>query len=136
MRYKLPWAQLDAVQIEAAARAVTASIPGAELEILTSADRVVCYFTMSIAAARELDRIWGSDFDERLAQGAGPPPEGITIQVDFWHREADPDWGLEAYCEFEFDTARSGNGVCCNGAMEVTERLARHFGVEGKPSWE
>src|SRR5262245_60554896 len=136
MRYKLPWPQLDPVQIGAAARAVTASLPRAEFEVLTSAELVTCYFTMGIAEARALDEIWGSDFDKRLAQGEGRPAEGITIQVDFWHHAADPDWGQEEYCEFEFDTARSGNWVCCNGAMEITERLARHFGVEGRPSWE
>jgi hypothetical protein len=136
MRYKLPWQQLEPVQIEAAARAAAASIPGAEIEALASAELVTCYFTMGIAEARELDRTWGGGFDERLARAAEQPPDKVAIQVDFWHRQADPDWGLEEYCEFEFDTGRSGNWLCCNAALEITERLARHFGVEGQPSWE
>jgi len=110
MRDKLSCQRLDPVQIEAAARAVTASIPGLELEISSGKDWATCYFTMGVTEARKLDSTLGSDFDKRLAEVGEEPQEKITIQIDFWHHAADPDLDQEAYCEFEYDTGRSAIG--------------------------
>ena len=56
--YRLKWRELDRDQIEAAARVVTASLPGSSVEVTARggwADWIDCYFRLSLALARALE---------------------------------------------------------------------------------
>ncbi len=85
--YRLPWAELDTARIQAAARAVVATLPGALLDVKPRSDltgRVVsCYFGLPLSLARMLEPT-PADLDREVAS-AGPlgiadPP---WVQIDF-----------------------------------------------------
>lgn len=140
MIYRLPWCALDAGRIEAAARAVAASLPGAALEVQPRADLqgrlVTCYFGLPLPLARKLETL-PADFEGTVA-AAGPlgVAEPVWVQIDFVADDEERPRGSGSFCRFEFDTAASGNGLCTGAACAIAERLGRHFGVRGRASWE
>ncbi len=138
--YRLPWAELDMAQIEAVARAVVATLPGARLDVKPRSDltgRVVsCYFGLPLSLARMLEST-PADLDREAAL-AGPlgiadPP---WVQIDFVADDEEWPAGSGSYCRFAFDTGDSGNGLCTGAVQEIAERFGRHFGVRGRASWE
>jgi hypothetical protein len=137
--YRLPWHELDTGRIEEAARAVAASLPGTLLKIAPRPHfpgAISCYFGVPVSLARRLEPS-ATDLDEKIAS-AGPlgiadPP---WVQIDFVASDEERPPGSGFVCYFEFDTSRSGNGLCSGAACEIAERLGRHFGVSGRPSWE
>lgn len=138
--YRLPWRDLDAARVEAAARAVAETLPGSLLDVKPRADltgRVItCYFGLALPLARALEPT-PADLDRKVTSagplGVADPP---WVQVDFV--ADDEEWvpGSGSFCRFEFDTADSGNGLCTGAVAEIAERFGRHFGVRGRASWE
>jgi hypothetical protein len=138
--YRLPWRDLDAAQVEAAARAVAATLPGALLEVTPRADltgRVItCYFGLPLPLARSLEPT-PADLDRKVAStgplGVADPP---WVQIDFVADDEEWPPGSGSFCRFAFDTADSGNRLCTGAAQEIAQRFGRHFGVRGRASWE
>lgn len=140
MIYRLPWRDLDAAQVEAAARSVATTLPGALLEVRPRNDltgRVItCYYGLPLPLARGLE-LTPADLDRKVA-AAGPLGVADPPWVEINFVADDREWrpGSGSFCYFEFDTAGSGNGLCTGAAYEIAERFGRHFGVQGRASWE
>jgi hypothetical protein len=136
-RYKLPWNQLRADQIDAAAGEVLRRWPEMRLERGPSSEQhVSLYFHVANPLARQLaaylegerslDALWATnDYD-----GTTPLP----IEIEFDYYKAEPEYELEERVLLSFDTAHSGNYLGAGIAVEITGLMGKFFGVECEPS--
>jgi hypothetical protein len=128
----MPWTRLDLAQIRAAARAAADALGGLPVEVHRYAeDHVACFYLVPAEVARREDA--AGDFDERLAGQGLDPAAPLCVQIDFMVYPWESDLGLEASCEFFFDTACSQNGVCNGAASSIVAEIDSFFGVEWEP---
>jgi hypothetical protein len=121
--YKLPWADLDLRQIEAAAAAVAAGMGGVHWQTeVHNPTFILCFFSVP--------RPLAEPHNNSPAPTQDAPRELLPVQVDFFQL---PDDGPGPYCLMMLDTGSSANAECWITACEIMEQLCRHLGGKLEP---